>query len=60
MTTNKTNQISLTEDEAAVLKDVLESYLGELRMEVSNTEQYDFRLALKRKEAVIKELISRI
>jgi hypothetical protein len=46
MTTNKTTQISLTEEEAVVLKDVLESYLGELRMEVSNTEQYDFREGL--------------
>jgi hypothetical protein len=60
MTTNKTTQISLSEEEAAVLKDVLESYLGELRMEVSNTEQFDFREALKRKEAVIKGLIGRI
>jgi hypothetical protein len=48
--------IQLGDDEAEILKSVLEEYISELRMEISNTDSMDFREALKRKEEFLKRL----
>jgi hypothetical protein len=53
-------QLRLNDDEVAVLRQVLEVYLIQLRDEVSNTDAYDLRQALKRNEEVIKELMRRV
>ena len=52
--------IALADDEADVLRSVLEEYISELRMEISNTDSMDFREDLKRKEAILKSLVSRL
>ncbi len=53
-------QLELSEREALVLNHVLSNYLPELRSEVANTENYDWRQDLKRNEEVIKTLIARL
>lgn len=50
-------QINLTEAEAVDLREVLESYLSELRMEIANTDSMDFREGLKRREQLLKRLL---
>ncbi len=53
-------QISLTDEEGAMLKEIIESYLSDLRMEIADTDQKDFREGLKRKEAFLKDLLQRL
>ena len=52
--------IQLAEEEAAVLRSVLEEYISELRMEVANTYSMDFRENLKRKEEILKSLVNQL
>ena len=52
--------IQLTDDEAEVLRSVLEEYISDLRMEVSNTDSMDFREELKRKEEILKGLAGQL
>jgi hypothetical protein len=52
--------IQLAEEEAEVLRSVLEEYISELRMEVANTDSMDFRVDLKRKEEILKALVGRL
>lgn len=52
--------IELTPDEAELLKDILTTDLGELRMEIGDTDLKSFRQHLKKKEEVIKRLIERL
>ncbi len=52
--------IQLADEEAELLKSVLEEYISELRMEVSNTDSMDFREDLKRKEAILKRLAGQL
>lgn len=49
--------ISLTSEEASVLSQILASYLSDLRMEIADTDQLDYRETLKEREAFIKRLI---
>jgi hypothetical protein len=53
-------QLRLNDDEVTVLRQVLEVYLAQLRDEVSNTDSYDLRQALKRNEEVIKGLMRKV
>jgi hypothetical protein len=52
--------IQLSDEEAGVLRSVLEEYISELRMEVSNTDSMDFREELKRKETILKSLVDQL
>jgi len=52
--------IQIAEEEAEVLRSVLEEYISELRMEVANTDSMDFREELKRKEAVLKAMVKKL
>lgn len=52
--------IQLADEEVGVLRSVLEEYISELRMEVSNTDNMDFREELKRKETILKSLVDRL
>ena len=52
--------IQLTDEESEVLRSVLDEYISELRMEVSNTDSMDFREQLKRKEGILKALVERL
>ena len=52
--------IELTPAEAELLKEILTIDLGELRMEIADTDLKSFRQNLKQKEEVIKRLIERL
>ena len=52
--------IELADEEAEVLRSVLEEYISELRMEVANTDSMDFRDALKHKEEILKRLAGQL
>lgn len=45
--------LDLSPDEQAILADVLDSYLSDLRMEIANTDQMDFRDMLKERKRVV-------
>ena len=51
--------LDLDPDERQILKEVLESYLSDLRMEIADTDRMDFREMLKeRKEVILKAVRS--
>jgi hypothetical protein len=52
--------IKLTPDEAEMLHKILDSYLSDLRAEISGTDSVDFRAPLKKEELFIKELLHRL
>ena len=49
--------IDLTNDERSILIDVLESALSDLRMEIADTDQMDFREALKVRRDVLTRVL---
>ena len=53
-------QISLTHEEAATLRGVLNNYVSDLRMEIADTDSQPFRDNLKREEAMLKKLLQRL
>ncbi len=53
-------ELKLTNEEADMLKDVLTSYVSDLRMEIADTDKFDFREGLKKRETFLKDLISRL
>ncbi len=53
-------QIELTKDEAEKLKEILQAYLSDLRMEVADTDRKDFRDMLKENEVFLKVFLTRI
>ena len=52
--------LQLDQRESEVVLRVLTNVLGDLRMTISNTENYDWRQEMKRDEEVIKNLIGRL
>lgn len=53
-------RLEMTEREAAVLAEVLESYLSDLRSEIVATEHKEWRSEMKDREKIGKELIQRL
>ncbi len=53
-------ELTLSDDEARLLRTVLERFLSDLRMEIVDTEKYDWRQEMKQDEEVLKSLISRL
>lgn len=53
-------RIDLNPDEAGMLKEVLESYLSDLRMEIGSTENMSFREEMKKREELLKRLIQKL
>ena len=53
-------RLELSEAEAITLRDVLESYVSDLRMEIAGTEEMGLREALKAREAVLNGLVERL
>ena len=53
-------QLELDAADADLLERLLDGRLGDLRMEISNTDDYDFRQGLKEDEARIKALLARL
>lgn len=52
--------LTLDPGEAGLLRDVLESYLSDLRMEIANTDSMDYREVLKKKEVLLKKIIPQL
>ncbi len=50
-------QLNLADDEVLTLREVLESYLSDLRMEIADTDQMGFREKLKQDEVILKKII---
>ena len=50
-------QLDLTQEETMTLRKVLEDYLSDLRMEIVDTEDMDFREMLKRRKATIMKVM---
>lgn len=53
-------QLNLEQRELDLLRNLLERALGDLRMEVGKTENYQMRTELKEDEAVLKGIIERL
>jgi len=53
-------RIELTTEEAETLRDSLESYFSELRMEIAGTENMTFREMLKKKEQFLLKIIQQL
>ena len=53
-------ELKLSADESRVLREVLESYLSDLRMEIANTNSFDFRSMLKAEEEVLNKLLGQL
>jgi len=53
-------EFALASGEAELLLRVLQQYLSDLRMEITDTEDFDFRQSLKQDELRIKDMIERL
>ncbi len=49
-----------TQDEMTVLEEVIKEYLTELRMEIADTSDYDFRQALKKKAETLQVILGKL
>ena len=49
-------QLMITEEEQEMLKELLESDISELRMEISNTHRQEYREMLKTRETLMKSI----
>ena len=52
--------IELTSEKAEMLREIISTYLFDLRMEIAGTENMNFREELKKKEELLKELLPRL
>ena len=50
--------LNFSEEELKMFKEILESYLSDLRMEIADTDRMDFREDLKKKERFLNELLT--
>lgn len=53
-------RIDLTVEQVEMLREILQSFLGDLRMEVAGTDQMDYREQLKLREVFLKDLLLRL
>ncbi|UCE01307.1 MAG: hypothetical protein JSW67_08350 [Candidatus Latescibacterota bacterium] len=53
-------QIELAPEEIEMLRAILESYLSDLRMEISHTDSMDFREGLKKREVFLKKMLRQL
>ena len=53
-------QLSLDNDDAALLADALRSYLSDLHSEIAGTDNFDFREALKEREQRLNRILGQL
>ena len=53
-------QITLTSEEADALRGALSCYVSDLRMEIADTDSWQFRQNLKHEEVLLKKLIQQL
>ena len=54
------SQLELGPEEVEVLRQVFDTYLSDLRMEIAATDRMEFRDELKRQEAVLRQVLERL
>ncbi|MBI2311130.1 MAG: hypothetical protein HYU77_01310 [Betaproteobacteria bacterium] len=52
--------LELNVEEQEILADALESFISDLRMEICDTEQMDFRLNLKNQERILQRVLGHL
>ena len=52
--------LEINDEESAMLRDVLESYLSTLHDEIAHTDSRDFKERLKKVETFLKDLVGRL
>jgi len=52
--------LELRDDQADMLSEVLESYLSDLRMEISHTDSLDYRRILRARKDFLTDLLARL
>ncbi len=52
--------LELTEEEQHLLADVLDTNIGELRLEIANTDNAEYREMLKQRERVLRRLLAEL
>jgi hypothetical protein len=50
-------QLELNEHESTLLRNILERHLGDFRMEIRDTENYDMRKSMQDDEASLKRIL---
>jgi hypothetical protein len=50
------HRLELTSEEAYVLRETLQGYLSDLRMEIADTDRKDFRDQLKHRREVLERI----
>jgi len=53
-------RLELTEQERLVLRDALESYLSDLRMEIADTDRKNFREQLKQNKEILQNILNQL
>ena len=53
-------QLEISTDEAAVLAEVLDSALGDLREEIYKAEVADYKVGLKQRETIVTRLLEQL
>ena len=49
-------ELNLTPEQAEILKEVLDSHLSDLRIEITHTDKYDFQEMLKHRKKTLNEI----
>jgi LPS O-antigen subunit length determinant protein (WzzB/FepE family) len=52
--------LDLTQEDVAILRDVIRSYLSELHDEIVHTENYEFREGLQARQRRLQDLLERL
>lgn len=53
-------RLELDPKEQEVLRDLLQNDLSDLRMEVADTDSYDYRQILKEQEEILRRILGRL
>jgi hypothetical protein len=53
-------KLELTEPEADLLREIVEEWLSDLRVEIGHADNLDYRERLKRQEAVLRDVLDRL
>jgi hypothetical protein len=53
-------QLTMTQAEVRTLREILSSFLSDLRMEIADTDSMSFREGLKRQEDLLKKLLDQL
>jgi hypothetical protein len=53
-------QLELDDEQAVMLREILESYLSDLRMEIADTDSMDFREGLKTRASFLRSVIGQL